>query len=427
MPIVITDKDFSWSQTDSVISISIPTRSKTVDTYINSVYIKANYAPYFFELDLSNPIIPDQSTVTVADGQILFTLMKKQSNIWESLKYVFADADLVRERRRVAESEQLERVNQAKKAKNEEKMTAARKLDEVQAWKEDLNQSDISSRTDSATLTSAKEVNGDDLDDAEAVQTTITSNSQPVAPTLSLDDVEIDESELDMEAIRAKVRKQLEASAPRAPPPPRKSASITVAFTDRKNLPTSVAREKEDAKWQARIDEAVRKHEAITQSASRDKNDDAANIQERNPTYLREKGNTFYEGQSYEAAINAYSAALDLDDRDVLSLSNRSACYLQLSQFENCVNDCTRALDVLAFQAERLRVQGLLTKTDEDVDDETRVRRVKLHVRRGTARLRMNVIKDAVVDYEVAAKLDYRNEDLRKDYEGLKALLPQVA
>ncbi|TPX45988.1 hypothetical protein SeMB42_g02780 [Synchytrium endobioticum] len=282
MPIVISEKEYSWSQTDSTLSISIPTKSKAADTYINSVYIKANFAPYFFELDLLHPILPHQSTAVIADDRILFTLTKKHSTLWNTVKCTDKDVN-VRERRKKAEQEELDRMEQLRRSKIEEKAAASRKLvkqqieveraereriqgekdaqkqrieEELEAWERKLQESESN--------VNMQALSGEEAASAprtfHSIDETIHTTSEQ-AQALALDDVEIDESEIDMEAIRAKVRKQLAATAPPERPPPRKPGHITVVFTNRKNLPTTVAREREDAKWQARIDEAMKKHQ----------------------------------------------------------------------------------------------------------------------------------------------------------------------
>lgn len=42
----------------------------------NDVYIKANYPPYFFELDLFEAVNDEHSKVTTGEGYIRFQLIK---------------------------------------------------------------------------------------------------------------------------------------------------------------------------------------------------------------------------------------------------------------------------------------------------------------------------------------------------------------
>jgi tetratricopeptide (TPR) repeat protein len=54
-------------------------------------------------------------------------------------------------------------------------------------------------------------------------------------------------------------------------------------------------------------------------------------------------------------AINAYSAALDLDPNQVALYSNRSWCYMALKQLPECEQDCSIAIDLLQKLQERLQ------------------------------------------------------------------------
>ena len=59
---------------------------------VNSVYVKANFAPYFFELDLLHPIIPEESSAVVSDDGILFTLKKVVVELTLTLVLFHVDA-----------------------------------------------------------------------------------------------------------------------------------------------------------------------------------------------------------------------------------------------------------------------------------------------------------------------------------------------
>jgi tetratricopeptide (TPR) repeat protein len=58
-------------------------------------------------------------------------------------------------------------------------------------------------------------------------------------------------------------------------------------------------------------------------------------------------------------AVNAYSRALELDDSLAAVWANRAACRLQLGEPQACVEDCSRALELLAPLRERLGSGGM--------------------------------------------------------------------
>lgn len=65
-------------------------------------------------------------------------------------------------------------------------------------------------------------------------------------PDLTFDDLDLDESELDMDLIMQKVELQIHGKPVKILPPPRSFQKIEFKFTDRGLLPTTVARESED-------------------------------------------------------------------------------------------------------------------------------------------------------------------------------------
>ena len=54
-------------------------------------------------------------------------------------------------------------------------------------------------------------------------------------------------------------------------------------------------------------------------------------------------------------ALNAYSRALEMDPEgcSVAVWSNAAACFLQLGEYEQCVANCTRALEMLGARKAR--------------------------------------------------------------------------
>ncbi|KAJ3003862.1 TOM (translocase of outer membrane) complex component [Thoreauomyces humboldtii] len=55
-------------------------------------------------------------------------------------------------------------------------------------------------------------------------------------------------------------------------------------------------------------------------------------------------GNKFFAQKKYEEAITLYSQAIALKPEDAVFYSNRAACYSNLSQWDDVINDCTESL-----------------------------------------------------------------------------------
>ena len=75
--------------------------------------------------------------------------------------------------------------------------------------------------------------------------------------------------------------------------------------------------------------------------------DQPNDIAERQPMFLKDKGDALFAKGNFEAAVAAYSRGIELDDTIPVLFSNRAACHLKMRMFANCVDDCDRALALL--------------------------------------------------------------------------------
>lgn len=120
-------------------------------------------------------------------------------------------------------------------------------------------------------------------------------------------DLELDmnddcEEGLDMESLRLLVKSQLKPQ--KQIPLPRQSKTIEINFTQRGNLPTTVARESEDVKWNARIREM-------------NKLERRGVLVGGNAEEFKIKGDGFFGVREYASAVGAYSEALRIDKSTV--------------------------------------------------------------------------------------------------------------
>jgi tetratricopeptide (TPR) repeat protein len=86
-------------------------------------------------------------------------------------------------------------------------------------------------------------------------------------------------------------------------------------------------------------------------AAARDSDD----VSDRQPVFLKDKGDSLYGKGNFRGALNAYSRALQIDPDHLPSLANRSACWLKLGDAEQCVDDCGAALAQVRPMLERLQ------------------------------------------------------------------------
>ncbi|GAQ79931.1 hypothetical protein KFL_000420030 [Klebsormidium nitens] len=144
-------------------------------------------------------------------------------------------------------------------------------------------------------------------------------------------------SDRDRSQKRGKVAEAVPAAAL---PPPRRRMVVPVQFTAKELRPNVPARE-------SRLQEIELKK---AQAAAAD--DDAMDISERQPAFLKDKGDALYRAGDFQGAVSAYSRALEKDPSASLCFSNRGACQLRLGRVDECVSDCTRAVDLLRQQLE---------------------------------------------------------------------------
>jgi hypothetical protein len=83
MPIVVSDVTFEDSLGSIYITLpQLNVSVQTIDIYCNSVYLKVNYPPYFYELDFAYNVNPRASVTKVGDGKIVCQIVKVVKELW---------------------------------------------------------------------------------------------------------------------------------------------------------------------------------------------------------------------------------------------------------------------------------------------------------------------------------------------------------
>eukprot|EP01052_Picozoa_sp_SAG31_P002219 SAG31_NODE_76_length_27534_cov_13.661868_7_plen_369_part_00 len=148
---------------------------------------------------------------------------------------------------------------------------------------------------------------------------------------------------------------------------------------------------------------------------------DTVDMGEQNALFLKDRGDAFYGKKDYEAAVNAYSAALTLDRGVPAIYSNRAACFYCLADYGRCIEDCTSALKlindklgVLMKDYDHSKEDGGDPQAKKDID-QLRRSRLRAHARRASAHAAAEDPEAAVKDYKEALVMDPDNEDLKAD------------
>lgn len=112
----------------------------------------------------------------------------------------------------------------------------------------------------------------------------------------------------------------------------------------------------------------------------------------------KEKGNVAYKGKQWHKAVNYYSEAIKLNDKNATYYSNRAAACLELGRFQQAEEDCSKAISI-----------------DK--------KNVKAYLRRGTARENLCYYTEAMEDFRYALVLEPTNKAASLAVNRLKKLV----
>lgn len=448
MPIII--KDFEWCETESKVEVTIPlkgVKAGNVDIFSTDRYLKINYNPYFFELHLRHEVEESKNKAVIDNGVICVHFVKSEHVHWGSIEH--ADSkDKARRRelvaaaikfseekaKRVAEEKAVIKAAQEKLALRQamdndcaekERIESVKQQvrdtvnDEIHEWQsldEDTRQSKyIASIKQNAELNSEPAAAVSEVkegsqstspsDGSENNPAAVTSNGSENMPTLE------DEKQLKYNKIKhnlanplgekdtgKKDKKKTEDTKKEMweVGGVRQKREIEVSFSHR-YFP-SAARESLAEQEQEWIEKNV-KASTVTKPADGDE----TGVAERNPLWLKDKANGFYKAGNFPSAINCYSEAIKISPELPALYVNRASCYLVLNMYDDCVQDCTKALELLTPPVESNKMS-----------------RVKSLVKRGSALCELGKLSEALKDYELAQRLQPDNEQLVKDINLLK-------
>ncbi|XP_030354199.1 dynein assembly factor 4, axonemal isoform X1 [Strigops habroptila] len=411
-------REYSWRQTRSAVYLSLPLRGVRVtpaNIFCTDQYLKVSIPPFLFEAILYAPIDETNSTAKIGNGVIFFTLYKKEEAMWDSLTIENDNKEklqYLRENAVLKAHEKAKEETEAKKVTKQEHkkyaLEATMKLEEAERKRiEDLKEKERQKVTKELELWKKQQ---EDAEKQKRVQkrgelhqeveqlkerkkenmnkTRIcnegTSETRP-KPTKGHGSYSMFSENLKEEQL----------------PAPRSAATIKINFTSRV-FPTALreSRVAEEEEWLRKQAEARR-----TISADLSELGDLKE-EEKNPDWLKDKGNKMFATGNYLAAVNAYNLAVRLNNKLPLLYLNRAACHLKLRNLHKAIEDSSKALELL---------------TPPVPDNENA--RVKAYVRRGTAFCQLELYTEGLQDYEAALKIDPKNRTIEKDAEKIRHLI----
>lgn len=211
------------------------------------------------------------------------------------------------------------------------------------------------------------------------------------------------------------------AERARSVPPPRAATRAEIGFTklETDHMPARASREREIREW---------KRSQSSSDANAGRNGvERLDVTEREPVFLKDKGDAFFKAGDYRSALEAYARAADAeraaphpDGVLIKILANRAACLLRAGHHDAAAEDCSEALAILHAES-----------TNEDKGavwppDKQRAMRFKLLVRRADARAGAGDAAAAAEDLASAAPLapdDDARAKIDADLEEARACL----
>ncbi|KAM6980621.1 dynein axonemal assembly factor 4 [Aplochiton taeniatus] len=408
MPLIV--KDYTWTQTESMVYINVPlkgAKAGKVDIFSTDEYLKVNFPPFLFEAFLFEPVHDDKSTAKIGSGVVIFTLQKKTERMWDHIMMTNNDKEnqrAIREKALLKFQEKLaaESVSNAKKKQDERKygLETMMKLEEEERAKiKKMKDDELEKATNELEAWKLKQKKKEEDDQYKQQYQRPNELNQPNA---------IDSSPVHKSPVEFKAKGVLKnINQPNSKkklmdlPAPRSTGNIIIKFTPRV-FPTALreSRVPEEEEWMKKQAEA---RSAVHADLAELKD---LKEEERNPCWLKEKGDKFFATGNYLAAVNAYNLAVQLNRKMPALFSNRAACHLKLRNLHKAIEDSSRALELLT----------------PPVSDNAAAR-ARAHVRRGTAFCELELYTEGLQEYQAALKIDPGNEALLADTHRIRQII----
>ncbi|KAJ7311333.1 hypothetical protein JRQ81_006949 [Phrynocephalus forsythii] len=411
-------RDYRWEQTPEAVYLAVPVRAagtlrrrRRADVFCTERYLKVNSPPFLFEAILYAPIDDVRSTAKIENGSVFFTLYKKESAMWESLVMENGDKEEMQRIREDAVRKVQENAKAEVEAKAAEKRDRTRfaldaliKLEEAERKRiEDQKEQERKKATEEIEKwkeldEKQKEMQGSDPSHHESKKALEKNKPDNRRMKPSGRETSIPDSG---KGARNSGDIFLEKVKEESIPAPRPRGTIEINFTPRE-FPTALreSRVPEEEEWLRKQAEARRIIDA-----------DAAEMEdlteeEKNPDWLKDKGNKLFEMGNYLAAINAYNLAIRINNKLPALYLNRAACHLRLRNLHKAIEDSSKALDLLT----------------PPVPDNAPAR-VKAHVRRGAAFCELELYAEGLQDFLAALKIDSTNKKIEEDAEKIRHII----
>ncbi|KAA8590591.1 dynein axonemal assembly factor 4 [Etheostoma spectabile] len=407
MPLLVTD--YSWTQTDSTVFISLPLKGRKVekvDIMSTEEYLKVHYPPYLFEAFLFEPVDDDRSTAKVGNGVAIISLWKRTNKVWEHLMITTNDKEKKKEIRERALFIYQEKLSSESRSKVEKKHAEDKYALEIMMKLENEERDSIQKMKDNEREKTTAELAAWQLRQKqkaeEEAQLKLQSqrdsqNKQAMTEKKWTEGSVGGTVKLDKRDISEGKSKRTQENLPA----PRLTGNIQVTFSPRVfPTPLRESRAAEEENWLKKQAEARRAVNADDEELKDLKEE------EKNADWLKDKGDKYFATEDYMSAVNAYCLAIRLNRKIPALYSNRSACHLKLKNLHKAIEDSSQALDLLTPPVAA-----------------NAAARARAHVRRGSAFCQLQLYAEGLQDYQAALKISPHNEVLQADTQRIKDII----
>ena len=126
---------------------------------------------------------------------------------------------------------------------------------------------------------------------------------------------------------------------------------------------------------------------------------------EKDPIWLKDKGNRLYKAGDFVSATHAYTLAIKITPNNPNLYLNRAASYLNSNMLHKAISDCQNSIEILTPPVKDNLLQ-----------------RAKAFSRRGAAFTKLGMFEQALDDTKHAFELT-RDEKIGKDLENIRGLM----
>jgi hypothetical protein len=381
---MVLSPSYTWTETETTVTVTAQcpgASSAGTDVFPSPHYVSLNAPPFFLELDLHGQVSPGESVATVRRGTVTLKLRKTAPGAWGRLLVDLPRPDRLKRRaasRATAEAETLALADRKKsktwnesryalqeqmdvdrasreaieQAKAKEKVEEARK---IQQWQQSVSRQPVAAprmagqaaavtaaagaRGCVSTATAAKHASGVIFDEEEEETEELRIVELDYVPPLLDEHTVVAAPRTDGKPARAAASTPVKpppVAQPAPPlPPPRQTGAVPIKFTP-KLLPAPARTKGAEADRALPPDPLLAPGLAVTPTGEGD-------ISQRDPAWLKARGDRFYSGRDWASAESAYSHVLDQFGTAIMGqaidcvvgcFSNRAACRVRRREGE---------------------------------------------------------------------------------------------